>query len=41
MVDLGAFSTNSDVPDLAWQLLGVNYTVLSLPVEIGDLAWQK
>lgn len=41
LTDLAAFSTNSDVPDLAWQLLGLNYTVKSLPVDIGDLAWQK
>ena len=41
MVDLSAFATNSDVPDLTWQLLGINYTVKSLPYEIGDPAWQK
>jgi hypothetical protein len=41
LVDLSAFSANSDVPDLAWQLVGMNFTVKSLPVEIGELAWQK
>lgn len=41
LVDLAALSSNSDVPDLAWQLLGFNYTVKSLPADVVNVAWEK
>ena len=41
LVDLAALSSNSDVPDLAWQLLGLNYTVKSLPSDVVNVAWEK
>ena len=41
LVDLAALASNSDVPDLAWQLLGFNYTVKSLPADVVNVAWEK
>jgi len=39
LVDLVAMSTHSDTVDLVWQLLGLNYTVRSLPFDVSGLAW--